>query len=187
MVVLLDAGAISAGETFARDLVNSAGAYLMGSRTAGSSSAKRSWQIPNGLGTATLPTRSRWGFEGKPIEYNGIVPHKTVEVVPAELQNGINSGIKRAEEYLDRKWALKSAAERNSPLIVSKKEYPGQIERPQPIATTYATSTTEPDPIADPNAVKARIKAFQGLEEALTQVDRRSRYEVRARVAADKS
>lgn len=179
MVVLLDAGAISAGETFARDMVYSAGAYLMGSRTAGSSSAKREWQIPNGLGTATLPVRSRWGFERQPIEYNGIVPHKTVEVVPAELQNGINSGIRRAEEYLDRKWALKSAAERELPLIVRKKEYPGQFERTQPIGTTYATSTAEPDPIADPNAVKASIKAFEGLEKALTQVDRRSRYEVR--------
>jgi cytochrome c biogenesis protein CcmG/thiol:disulfide interchange protein DsbE len=54
-----------------------------------------------------------------------------------------------------------------------------QIGRPQPTATTYATSTTEPDPIADPNAVKARIKTFEGLEKALTQVDRRSRFEVR--------
>ncbi|MHC4604697.1 MAG: ankyrin repeat domain-containing protein, partial [Planctomycetota bacterium] len=179
MVVLIDAGAISAGETFARDLVYSAGAYLMGSRTAGSSTAKRQWQIPNGLGTVTLSTRSRWGFERQPIEYNGIAPNKTVEVVPAELQNGINSGIRRAEEYLDKKWAQKSAADRNLPLIVRKKEYPGQFERTQPIRTTYTTSTAEPDPIADPNAVKASIKAFEGLEKALTQVDRRSRYEVR--------
>ena len=179
MVVLIDAGAISAGETFARDLVYSAGAYLMGSPTAGSSSAKRQWEIPNGLGTVTLPVRSRWGFEQQPIEYNGIAPNETVEVVPAELQNGINSGIKRAEEYLNKKWALKSAADRNLPLIVRKKEYPGQFERTQPIGTTYTTSTAEPDPIADPNEVKARVKAFEGLEKALTQVDRRSRYEER--------
>ena len=174
MVVLIDAGAISAGETFARDLVYSAGAYLMGSRTAGSSSAKRSWQIPNGLGTVTLPTRSHWGFESQPIEYNGIVPHKTVEVVPAELQNGINSGIRRAEEYLDRKWAIKSTAERNSPLIVHKKE-----DGISPLQQWPEETTGVVDILADPNEIRARIKAFEGLEKALTQVDGRSRYEVR--------
>ncbi len=46
-------------------------------------------------------------------------------------------------------------------------------------AKTSAESMTEPDPIADPNAVRARIKTFKGLEEALAQVDARSRYEVR--------
>ena len=103
LVVLIDAGTISAGETFARDLVYSAGAYLMGSATAGASSAKRSWQLPHKLGTIILPTRSRWGFDRQPIEYKGIAPHKTVEIVPDELQLGINSGIKRAEEYLNIK------------------------------------------------------------------------------------
>ncbi|MBA7661554.1 hypothetical protein ES703_69574 [subsurface metagenome] len=44
---------------------------------------------------------------------------------------------------------------------------------------TVANSRTEADPFADPNAVKASIKAFEGLEKALARVDRRSRYEVR--------
>jgi hypothetical protein len=178
MVVLIDAGAISAGETFARDLVYSANAHLMGSHTAGSSSAKRSWQIPNGLGTVIFSTRSRWGFERQPIEYNGIAPQQTVEVVPVELQNGINSGIKRAEEYLDKKWTLKSAADRNSPLIVRKKEDSISSLQPGPWETT-GTSSAEPDLILDPNEVMARIKTFEGLEKELIQVDRRSRFEVR--------
>jgi len=42
-----------------------------------------------------------------------------------------------------------------------------------------AKSRAEADPFADPNAVKAGIKAFEGLEKALTQVDGRSRFEVR--------
>jgi len=47
-------------------------------------------------------------------------------------------------------------------------------------ATPAIQPATEPDPIADPNAVRARLKQFKGLEEALDQVDRRSRqYEVR--------
>ena len=103
MVVLIDAGTISAGETFARDLVNTAGAYLIGSATAGSSSAKRSWLLPGGLGKVILSRRSRWGFNRRPIEHNGIVPHRKAEVIPAELQQGINSGIKRAEEYLNNR------------------------------------------------------------------------------------
>lgn len=118
MVVLIDAGTISAGETFARDLVYYAEAYLMGSRTAGSSSAKRAWRLPHDLGTVTLSRRSRWGFEGEPIEYNGIAPHEAIEVVPAELQSGTNSGIKRAEEYLDKKWAQRAAALANSLLTL---------------------------------------------------------------------
>ena len=120
MVVLIDAGTFSAGETFARDLVYAAGAHLIGSATAGSSSAKRSWDLPGGFGKVTLPRRSRWGFGRKPIEYNGIRPHQKVEVVPGELQKGINSGIRRAEEYLDKKWARKSEAERKRPLMVGK-------------------------------------------------------------------
>ncbi len=103
MVVLIDAGTLSAGETFARDLFYVANAHLMGSATAGSSTAKRVWQLPHGLGTVIFSRRSRYGLERRPIEYNGIVPHQTVKVVPAELQNGINSGIARGEEYLKKK------------------------------------------------------------------------------------
>lgn len=125
LVVLIDAGTMSAGETFARDLVYTAGAYLMGSTTAGSSSAKRSWVLPSGLGKVILPRRSRWGFDRQPIEFNGIGPHQNVEVVPAELQKGINSGIQRAEEYLNemnekRAQKEKGEAERKPPLVIQK-------------------------------------------------------------------
>ncbi len=51
--------------------------------------------------------------------------------------------------------------------------------RPGLTVTPGAEPTTEPDPIADPNAVRARLKEFKGLEQALDQVDKRSRqYEV---------
>jgi len=43
------------------------------------------------------------GLDGQPIEYNGIAPHVTVEVVPEELARGIDSAIARAEEYLTEK------------------------------------------------------------------------------------
>jgi hypothetical protein len=122
IVVLIDAGTMSAGETFARDLVNCADAHLIGSRTAGSSSAKKTWQLPHELGSVVFPVRSRWGFERQPIEYNGIAPNEVVEIIPSELQNGINSGIKRAEEYLDKKWAERVASLSNSLLILAGDE-----------------------------------------------------------------
>lgn len=104
MAVLIDAGTMSAGETFARDLVYVAGARILGETSAGSSTAKREWNLPHGLGTLRVSTRSRWGFEGRPIEYNGIAPHEVVLVDPADLRRGINTGIRRAEEYLLAEW-----------------------------------------------------------------------------------
>jgi hypothetical protein len=54
------------------------------------------------------------------------------------------------------------------------------VSRPGLTATPDAQPATEPDPIADPNAVRASLRQFKGLEEALDQVDRRSRqYEAR--------
>jgi hypothetical protein len=103
MVVLIDEGTFSAGETFARDLFYAANAHLMGSTTAGSSTAKRTWPLPHELGTVTFSVRSRVGLNRRPIEYNGIAPDEAVEAVPAEIQQGINSGIRRAEEYLRKK------------------------------------------------------------------------------------
>jgi len=47
-----------------------------------------------------MSTRSRWRSDGKPIEFNGIKPDVEVEAVPEELQKGLNSTIRRAEEYL---------------------------------------------------------------------------------------
>ena len=102
VVALIDAGCISAGETLARDLAQLAGAHLMGSRTAGASSAKRQWPFPSGIATVTFSTRSRWRGDGQPIEFNGIAPDAEIEAVPEEVARGLNSEILRAEEYLVR-------------------------------------------------------------------------------------
>jgi len=100
VAVLIDAGCMSAGETLARDLARLAEARLLGSRTAGSSSAKREWAFPSGVATVTFSTRSRWRNDRKPIEFNGIEPDEEVEAVPEEVARGLNSAICRAEEYL---------------------------------------------------------------------------------------
>lgn len=100
LAAIIDAGCTSAGETLARDFVRYADARLFGARTAGSSSAKRLWTFPSGMASLSVPVRSRWRIDGKPIEYNGIEPHTQVEAVPEELQQGLNSEVLRAEQYL---------------------------------------------------------------------------------------
>ncbi len=102
VVALIDAGCISAGETLARDLAQLAGARLVGSRTAGASSAKRQWPFPSGIASVTFSTRSRWRSDGQPIEFNGIAPDDEIEPTPEEVARGLNSEILRAEEYLTR-------------------------------------------------------------------------------------
>ena len=97
---LIDAGCVSAGETLARDLVRCAEARLFGTRTAGSSSSKRTWTFPSGIASVVFSTQSRQGRDGKPIEYLGIEPDEAVEPVPEEVAAGLNSCILRAEAYL---------------------------------------------------------------------------------------
>lgn len=100
---LIDAGCMSAGETLARDIVHACDARLFGSKTGGASSAKRIWNFPSGMGSMSLPTRSRWGLGGRAIEFFGIDPHVKVEAVPEEVQKGANSCIVRAEEYITKR------------------------------------------------------------------------------------
>lgn len=100
VAVVIDAGCISAGETLARDFAQYAGARLFGEKTAGSSSSKRQWTFPSGIASIRISVRSRWGADRKPIEFNGIAPDVEVEAVPPEVAGGLNSAIRRAEEYL---------------------------------------------------------------------------------------
>jgi len=97
---LIDAGTLSAGETLARDVAKVCKARLFGETTGGASSAKRLWEFPSGVGNVSLPTRSRWGIDGRAIEFYGIEPDVLVEPNPEEVQKGLNSGILRAEEFI---------------------------------------------------------------------------------------
>ncbi|MBN2312036.1 MAG: hypothetical protein JXR94_23865 [Candidatus Hydrogenedentes bacterium] len=110
VAVLIDAGCVSAGETLARDFVRYAGARLFGSATGGSSSSKRTWTFPSGIASVTLPTRSRWGIDGEPIEFNGIAPDVPVEAEPEDVAQGLNTAIRKAQEYLAEKTHLRTNA-----------------------------------------------------------------------------
>jgi serine/threonine protein kinase len=100
VVVLIDAGCASAGETLARDLARHAQARLLGSRTAGSSGSERTWAFPSGVASVTFSVRSHSRADGQPIEFNGILPDVEIEAVPEEVARGFNSEILRAEEHL---------------------------------------------------------------------------------------
>lgn len=100
IAVLIDAGCFSAGETLARDIRARAEGHIFGSPSAGSSSAKYTWDFPSKIASLTLSRRSRWRGDRKPIEFNGIEPDTLVEAVPEELQEGENSATLRALEYI---------------------------------------------------------------------------------------
>ena len=100
VAVLIDAGCMSAGETLARDLKRVADARLFGTKTAGSSSAKRTWTFPSGIASVVIPTRSRWRADGEPIEYNGIDPDEFIEPAAPDLLQGLNSEILVAQKYI---------------------------------------------------------------------------------------
>jgi len=52
-------------------------------------------------------------------------------------------------------------------------------EPTSPETPDIARPRTEPDPLADPNKVKAKVRSFEGLEKALMEVDRQSQSELR--------
>jgi C-terminal processing protease CtpA/Prc len=103
MVVIIDAGIRSAGETVAGMFKEDGRAFLIGdSPTAGMSSSKETITVPSGLFTVRFSVASNKGrFNGgKGIEGIGVGPNETVPVSPAEAAQGIDTLIRRAEELL---------------------------------------------------------------------------------------
>jgi hypothetical protein len=103
MVVIVDAGVRSAGETVSGMLKEDGRAYLIGDApTAGSSSQKETLAVPSGLFRVYFSVRSNKGrFNGgKGIEGIGVAPHEVVPYDAAELEKGVDTQIRRAEEIL---------------------------------------------------------------------------------------
>ncbi len=97
---IIDSGTVSAGETFARDLVNQCGAKLYGQRTAGASSTKDEFTFPSGLATIRYSVGTRGSYDGTPIEYNGVKPHVELEPDPRVLAQGKNYEIEYVRAML---------------------------------------------------------------------------------------
>ena len=105
LVVIVDAGTRSAGETVAGMLKEDGRAYLIGDTpTAGMSSSKTTLPVPSSLFAAYFSVRSNLGRcnGGRGIEGIGVPPHESVAYDPAELSRGVDSQIRRAEELLTK-------------------------------------------------------------------------------------
>jgi hypothetical protein len=103
MVVIVDAGVRSAGETVAGMFQEDGRAYVIGPEpTAGSSSQKETVEVPSRRLTVRVSVASNKGrFNGgKGIEGIGVAPTEVVPYDPAELRRGVDTQVRRAEELL---------------------------------------------------------------------------------------
>jgi carboxyl-terminal processing protease len=105
MVVILDAGVCSAGETVGGMFKEDGRAYAIGdSATAGMSSSKQTIPVPSGLFSAyvsVFSNKARFN-KGRGIEGVGVPPHEVVPYDAKELATGIDTQIRRAEELLTK-------------------------------------------------------------------------------------
>lgn len=105
MVVIVDAGVRSAGETVAGMFKEDGRAFMIGDTpTAGTSSQKEKLSVPSGLFTVYFSVASNKGrFNGgRGIEGIGVPPHEVTPYDPMDLARGIDTQIRRAEELLTK-------------------------------------------------------------------------------------
>jgi C-terminal processing protease CtpA/Prc len=103
VVVLIDAGVRSAGESAAGIFKEDGRGWLIGeSPTAGMSSSKETIELPSGLFALYVSVATNKGrFNGgKGIEGIGVPPSEVVEYEPEDLAQGIDTLIRVAEERL---------------------------------------------------------------------------------------
>src|SRR6185436_10801739 len=94
IVVIVDAGVVSAGETASGIFKEDGRGYMIGeSATAGMSSQKTTIELPSGLFALYVSTSSNKGrFNGgKGIEGIGVIPHEIVEFDPKDLAAGVDT------------------------------------------------------------------------------------------------
>ncbi|HUF62424.1 MAG TPA: S41 family peptidase [Verrucomicrobiales bacterium] len=103
MVVIVDAGVRSAGETIAGQFKEDGRAWMIGDApTAGSSSSKDRLEVPSGLFKvfySVASNKARFNG-GKGIEGLGVPPNQVTPYSPADLLGGVDTQIRIAEEIL---------------------------------------------------------------------------------------
>ncbi len=103
IVVIVDAGTRSAGETVAGIFKEDGRAYMIGDGpTAGMCAQKETLPVPSGLFSAYFAVRSNKARfnDGRGVEGIGVPPHEVVPYDPAELRKKVDTQIRRAEELL---------------------------------------------------------------------------------------
>lgn len=103
IVVIVDGTVVSAGETASGMFKEDGRGYMIGSSpTAGMSSSKQEIELPSGLfklKVSVYSNKKRFNG-GKGIEGIGVPPHELVQFDPKDLQSGIDTLTKKAEELL---------------------------------------------------------------------------------------
>lgn len=105
MVVIVDAGVRSAGETISGMFKEDGRAYMIGDApTAGTSSQKSEVTTPSGLFTIRFSVSSNKGrFNGgRGIEGIGVPPHEIVPMKAEDLRKNEDTQVKRAVELLQK-------------------------------------------------------------------------------------
>ncbi|RBP35320.1 C-terminal processing protease CtpA/Prc [Roseimicrobium gellanilyticum] len=105
MVVIVDAGVRSAGETIGGMFKEDGRAYMIGdSPTAGTSSQKTEVTTPSGLFTIRYSVASNMGRfnAGRGIEGIGVPPHEIVPMKAEDLRKKEDTEVKRAVELLQK-------------------------------------------------------------------------------------
>jgi carboxyl-terminal processing protease len=103
IVVIVDAGVRSAGETLLGSFKEDGRAWVIGeSATAGMSAAKETLELPSGMFSLHFAVRSHKGrFNGgKGVEGIGVAPHEVVPYEAKDLEAGVDTLIRRADEIL---------------------------------------------------------------------------------------
>jgi C-terminal processing protease CtpA/Prc len=103
MIVIVDPGTRSAGETVSGMFKEDGRAYMIGEGpTAGTSSQKQTLAVPSGLFSAYFSVASNKGRfnQGLGIEGIGVPPHEEVPYDPAQLLRSVDTQIQRAEDLL---------------------------------------------------------------------------------------
>jgi carboxyl-terminal processing protease len=105
VVAVVDAGVRSAGETVSGYLKEYGRVYMIGeSPTAGMSASKETLELPSKLFSIYFAVRSngRECNKGRGIEGIGIEPHEIVPFEAKDLEAGVDTQIRRAEELLTK-------------------------------------------------------------------------------------
>lgn len=103
LVVIVDAGCRSAGETVSGMFKEDGRGYMIGeSPTAGMSSQKETIELPSGRFSLYVSVRSNKARfnNGRGLEGIGVIPHKVIEYDPRDLDEEEDTLIKEAENIL---------------------------------------------------------------------------------------
>ena len=100
VAVLTDARTISAGEGWTSWFVAHHRARLFGATTAGASSRKEEYALPDGRFKVVVPVKLYTGFLDRPIERDGLVPDEPVSCTAADLAAGRDTVVDAAVRWL---------------------------------------------------------------------------------------